>query len=205
MTMFAIIPILFCMSIVYLEVLDPDDHTHSLNVGRVNYGTMCDMQRMEKLVEGLDDNSVFMNEEEVCEWTGVTCDEEGENVLKIRWLHYVVRLQGTMDLSWIPPSVTYFHLEGHKVSSTFDASSLPRNLSYLNLTNCYFSGTVDWVQLPSTTERFFFRDNNLEGNVSLNELPKSIKFLSIGDNKFTSVTGKVPHGVTLWGLNDVQQ
>ena len=59
------------------------------NLGRVNYFNMCDEQRMEKLIERLDDISMFMNNVEdgefkdVFYWPGVTCSEDGVNVLKI--------------------------------------------------------------------------------------------------------------------------
>jgi len=58
--------------------IDPDKSGNLWrNLGRVDYGNMCDQQRMEKLVERLEDASMFMNYvdegdyKDVCNWPGV--------------------------------------------------------------------------------------------------------------------------------------
>jgi len=55
---------IYFFSIIGLVCVDPDEDSHNrLNVGRVNYSTMCDDQRIEKLIEGLKNISMFMNDE----------------------------------------------------------------------------------------------------------------------------------------------
>ena len=60
----------------------------------VNYGTMCDQQRMENLVEGLLNTTMFNDVggvyRDVCNWYGVERDED-ENIDSIDWnnvVHY---------------------------------------------------------------------------------------------------------------------
>ena len=195
---------------ILLVCVDPDELSPTrLNVGRVNYSTICDHQRMEKLVEGLDNLSRFMRDDDdndfkdVCEWSGVTCDKDGVNVSGIYWCSK--RLNGTMDLSWIPPMVTFCTVAGNKLSGTLDTSMLPRNLKTLYLYSNKYIGTVDWESLPPNIERVSMWNNQLEGNVNLDVLPRSLIYLRVHSNNFTSVSGIIREDLSVSGIDGLHK
>ena len=101
---------------------DSDCTPLKFNIGRLDYGNMSDQLLMEKLIENIDHKEIFMKSrfiknifgvhntkyKEVCDWPGVKCDDEGVHVLEITWGYK--HLRGTMDLCWIPPTVTRFSI-----------------------------------------------------------------------------------------------
>ena len=114
---------LFC--ILFLHCSDEDTIRHPwINPGRIDYGNMCDLQRIENLLGKLEKIPSFMsdlddgNVENVCNCPGINCDNDGVNVLQISW--YGKWLKGSMDLSWIPPTVTYFDVSINKITGTID-------------------------------------------------------------------------------------
>jgi len=194
-------------AIICVFCIDPDECGYSsMNLGRVSYSNTCDQQRMENLVEKLEDVSTFMNNEEegdykdVCDWPGVTCSEDGVSVLKIVW--YFKSLKGPINLSWMTATTTIFSVFGNNITGTLDTTTLPRNLKMINLQKNNFSGTVDWEALPSNIEQVNLFSNKLEGNVNLDILPASLNLLYVGLNKFTTVSGKKREGLYM-GLSGV--
>ena len=68
---------------------------------------------MELLIEGLsdenktafqDDNESFAN---VCEWDGVECNDEIE-ITAVSWAEVFEELSGSLDLQWMPATITDF-------------------------------------------------------------------------------------------------
>jgi len=181
---------------------DPDTERHEYKTGRLDYGNMSDQLRMEKLVENIDNREMFMKRrflkkvfgnknveyKDFCIWRGVQCDDEGVSVLEINWFNK--SLKGTMDLSWIPPTVTYFELGANKIRGTLDTAQLPRNLKTISLYSNEFSGAVDWETLPPYIEYLSLSNNKLEGNVNLHVPPSSLTYIGVRNNKFSSVSGK---------------
>ena len=91
--------------------------------------------------------------------------EEGGSILEIRWRYQ--SLKGTMDVSWMPPKVTYFSVGWNGIAGTLDTVCLPRNLKHLYLDLNKFSGTVDWETMPPSIEYLDLSNNQFKGNVSL--------------------------------------
>ena len=176
------------VSIACMFCMDIDEREGSrTNLGRVDYHNMCDQQRMEKLVEELGVISMFMNNvddgdyKDVCDWPGVTCSEDGSSVLKINW--YNKTLKGTMDLTWIPPTVTYFNVSVNDITGTLVTAALPCNMKTFHLGSNKYSGTIDWKGLPPSIEHLYLSCNQFEGNVALDDLPCGVKYLSLSNKQ----------------------
>ena len=74
-------------------------------------------------------------------YAGVTCCEDDVMVLKIWWSSKY--LKGTMDFSWIPPTVTQVNGRGNMLTGSRGTAVLPRNLKNLYLhRNNFFSHTL---------------------------------------------------------------
>lgn len=180
-----------------------------MNQSRVDYGNMCDQQRMEKLVEGVEYISMFLNDVDkgeyidVCDWPGVTCSEDGVNVLEIHWRS--MSLKGEMNLSCMPPMVINFNVQNNEITGTLDAAELPFHLKMITLSSNKFRGSVNWESLPPNVEYMYLSNNQFEGNVNLDVLPSSLKYFFVGVNKFTSVSGKKPECVNVYGIDGLNK
>jgi len=180
-----------------------------MNLGRVDYGNMCDQQKMEKLVEGVEEVSFFMHDvdegefKEIANWPGVTSEENGDIVLEIDWRFKFLR--GTMDLSWMPSMVTYFDISANFISGTLNAAALPRTLKHINIGSNKFSGTVDWELIPSNVEYVRLSLNQFKGSVDLNVLPSTLKTLNVNRNTFTSVSGSKRDSLNVTGIDSLDK
>ena len=58
---------------------DPDAHCTHMKLGKVEYGTMNDQILMELMIQKINNQSLFINEEgvylDVCHRPGVQCDD----------------------------------------------------------------------------------------------------------------------------------
>jgi len=196
----------FSLSVVAFAVFCVDPSSSSKptsNIGRCDYSLMCDEQRVEKLVEGLEDTSRFKDHDgeylHVCDWKGVTCDDAG-SVIKIDWDNIIgtYHLKGSMELAWIPPTVTHFDIANNKISGSINTAMLPRTLKYLYVDGCgNFSGTINWTELPTTLINFWLTSNKFHGCINFDVLPISMRKMYTVYNKFTSVKGKPHDGLKL--------
>ena len=90
------ITVMLCYLIYASCTLSIDSYVceHSwTNLGRVDYGNMCDQQRMELLIQGFNNVEYFLDEEkefkDACEWQEVTCDDE-QNVVRVEWHNFII-------------------------------------------------------------------------------------------------------------------
>ena len=159
------------------------------SLGRLNYDSLSDQTRMEILLDGLsaeskerfqDKNGNFLD---VCDIGTVGCDDD-ENVTIVH-IPFQWRLEGQIDLAFIPPHVTTFSaLSTRTLGGTVSTDILPQSLKFLIL-GYSFSGTFDMKALPPKMEGVEINSNTFCGSLILDELPENMKKIRANNNKFT--------------------
>ena len=70
-------------------------------------------------------------------------------------------LFGPIDLTALPPSLTYVNLAGNQFSGTLQFTSLPENLTYLILSDNRFEGLVNFSRLVTQPSHIDLSGNQL--------------------------------------------
>ena len=92
---------------------------------------------------------------------------------------------GSMDLKWIPKTVTTFFISDIEIGGTVDTLSLPRSLKYFDISSNKFYGTFDTSGLPENIETLDIHSNAFEGSLVIADLPRGTRSFSGHYNGFT--------------------
>ena len=198
---------MFAISVLSADISHSVDHTLS----RIDYALLNDQARMEIVIEGLndaskalyqDDNSSYLD---ACDWEGIKC---GHHVGEVSDITFDEKIEGTLLLSYTPPKVKNLNVRSEKAQGTLDTSKLPEDLETLSiirtamhgsvdftkipekvtgftLKRSLFSGSCDFTALPPCLVCFYIMHNEFEGPVDLIQLPKTVRWFSIGWNNFS--------------------
>ena len=183
------------------------------SLGRVDYSSLSDQTLMELLIDGFDaeEKQIFQSREgmylDVCEWSCVSCDNNGR-VVKIKDSHNNTP-GGSLALSYVPPKVKEFDMSckrslvgsveltnlphGMKILSvsynqitgSVNLTRLPDSMKYLCLDNNELTGSVDLANLPQSMRVLFLHKNQLTGSLDLTQLPQHVELVFLQDNQFT--------------------
>ena len=116
-------------------------------LGKVDKPSLSTQTLMEIFIEGIENREVICgNAEEPAEvekWRGFeyseedTTDEE-EKHFGIEWIS--LKLVGTIDLQWLPPTVLLLHIIANKLSGSLNLTAPPLRIQCLGLQHNTFSG-----------------------------------------------------------------
>uniref|UniRef100_A0A7S4JQ01 Leucine-rich repeat protein n=1 Tax=Paramoeba aestuarina TaxID=180227 RepID=A0A7S4JQ01_9EUKA len=127
----------------------------------------------------------------ISDWQGVTVDFD-DTVSSIEWKSCENRFAqghpnevgGTINLQWLPSTVTELIAEFLELCGTIDTADLPRGLLTLSLCDNALSGTFDVKGLPQDIQTVNLFSNKLSGCLDLEALPPKLQSLNAGGNMF---------------------
>ena len=196
----------FLLSLPTLRQCDPS------GLSRVNVETLPIQALMELLVADVtpltkfkDSNDDFLPVEK---WPGLWVEPNGD-VSVVRWvgafsgntmdmqylpnsiISFLVkkcRLNGFLDLTGLPPGLTFFSVSYNFFSGGVNLKHLPQPLQEIHLNNNALTGSLDLENLPPKLEKASFSVNQFSGCVSLQNLPATMKMLFADTNQ---ISGKI--------------
>ena len=173
------------MSTIYLLRAPLLRLTDTDGLFRANVSTLPQHTLMELLVADLNFKNDFYDAEgdfrPVSDWTGVNTKEH--NITSIYWFQKSGR--GTMDLQFLPRTMTGLHVEKSEITGSLDLSNLPQQMERLKLTRNNFSDSIDLCHLPDGFRELYINYNALSGSLNLTKLPQSLQMANFDSNKFS--------------------
>mmetsp|Transcript_11450 Transcript_11450/g.17321 ORF Transcript_11450/g.17321 Transcript_11450/m.17321 type:complete len:287 (-) Transcript_11450:53-913(-) len=159
---------------------------------------------MELLVSNLDDKAIFRDSNgdfyEISDWNGVALDDSGE-VTEINWERDdgysffdeedvvensdLPKQGGSIDLKWLPSTVTDVTISDLCVQGTINTYELPRSLVVLDVRKNAFEGSFDIRGLPAEFRSLWGSENRFLGSVLLEALPDHMHSVSLSQNSFS--------------------
>ena len=169
--------------------------------GRFNLDCMSQQMGMETLLAQVHYLEAIQNADgsflDVKQWEGLDFDSAG-NITEIDF-EYAVDYEliddeenepiigpgGSMDLQWIPQSVTSFSVANNELEGSVDTQNLPRGLEKFNISYNEFSGEFSLAGLPKTLQLLNIQSNRLSGSLVLADLPRGMEKMFASRNRFT--------------------
>ncbi|KNH06019.1 hypothetical protein XU18_3060 [Perkinsela sp. CCAP 1560/4] len=129
-------------------------------IGRFDRSTASQQSLMELFIFGLNEpEKICGNREDpadVCDWTGVTCNADGE-VEEFQWVSKKQDGTGTLGFEFLPCSMKTVRMFWNALS-----------------------GTIQLADLPEKIEVVYTSLNNLIGSLDLDSLPAVVRSLHLG-------------------------
>ena len=190
-----------------LIVISPDTE----NLSRLDPSLLSEQTLFEMFIEGFQDKSRFQDEHgnytDFHGWPAVelcdgelnrfdTNDDQESRALggsinlrflpeSLSWLGLAGNeIGGTICTADLPREIEYLFLDGNKFEGEFDISALPAEMKVLRISSNYLCGTLDIASLPREIEEFDGSENEFIGSINLDNLPESLTTLSLADNHF---------------------
>ena len=168
-------------------------------LGKVDRNSMTQQSLMEILVSEWKEQSNFQASNgdffDATKWRGIKCDIE-DNIVSVSWIDWFWARNegGTLDLQWLPCTVTRFAVTGSRLEGTVDMISLPRNLEYLFLDRNDLYGTIDIPSAPNPIKKLILYENHFHGTLNLLCIPPHAEVIQLNNNKFHGcvVIGNLP-------------
>eukprot|EP00009_Paramoeba_aestuarina_P000066 CAMPEP_0201509066 /NCGR_PEP_ID=MMETSP0161_2-20130828/2229_1 /ASSEMBLY_ACC=CAM_ASM_000251 /TAXON_ID=180227 /ORGANISM="Neoparamoeba aestuarina, Strain SoJaBio B1-5/56/2" /LENGTH=191 /DNA_ID=CAMNT_0047903913 /DNA_START=24 /DNA_END=599 /DNA_ORIENTATION=+ len=173
------------------------------SIGRIDKSTLPQQTLMELFI-----GKITQNRKGVCgdsetpwdigSWFGVDRNASDE-VTDITWGYF--RMGGSVQLEWLPDTVTSVFLNNNRFEGTVCLTSLPVGLLKLSLSYNRFVGTIDVSCLPRGMIGLFLNNNMFEGETDFTQIPESLKLLWVSQNSQLSGTLVVKQGKDFqhWG------
>ena len=152
------------------------DHvpTHS-KLGKLRGGSLPVEYDLERYIQHLEKiDSTWNTVTPACQWRGVTCDSESDEVMSIDW--------GDRDMSgvpmweYLPSSITLIRLAFNRLTGTIPFAQLPRNMTDLNVTANLFHGPLEFAHLPGQMRTLSLSRNQFSGFVTTSDLRTLVSF-----------------------------
>ncbi|KNH04877.1 leucine-rich repeat protein [Perkinsela sp. CCAP 1560/4] len=166
-------------------------------IGRPDRASLPQQALMELLVFGWVNEAAFRDDagmfHDIIDWTGVECDPDGI-ATRIDWgsdINLLVQNHkedtpsGSIDLRWVPSSVTALDLTGLNLTGSIDTFSLPIEMGTLRVSKNALYGAFAIAGHPPSTVRVNVSDNALYGTLSFPDLPRGVELLEFAHNAFT--------------------
>mmetsp|Transcript_6834 Transcript_6834/g.10346 ORF Transcript_6834/g.10346 Transcript_6834/m.10346 type:complete len:212 (-) Transcript_6834:20-655(-) len=148
------------------------------SLGRVDKASFTQQTLMEILIENIEVQDSIVHGESITQWFGVSM--RNDSVDTIRWLG--VRLGGSIDFRWLPPTLTSINAVKNDFSGETCLTELPPTLQVFNISENHFCGSLDLTTLPESLTSMCVSGNNFSGSIDLTKLPKSLASLSLQSN-----------------------
>ena len=162
------------------------------SLGRVDYSLLSDQVLMELLIDGFDDETKKMYQDDhgmylvVCEWRGIRCDQD-ERVVEV-WIDST-NVVGSLELCYAPPKMQEVYIRSgykSKLTGSVDFTCLPEGMKELYLHNNQLTGEVNLTQLPDGMKVLNLQNNQLSGSLVLKRLPPSLRLINVRGNSFNA-------------------
>ena len=161
------------------------------SLGRFGIDELSQQDRMELLVSNfhpseynrLDIKNLSGEFREMCQWSSIDCNDE-KDVIGIGWFSKL-RQGGTIDFTFLPPTLERIGMGICKLHGTLACGSLPQPLHIFALFNNYLSGSLNLPALPRKMRTMLLWKNNFSGEIDLSRLPPELYELSLENNALT--------------------
>ena len=172
-------------------------------MGRFDPSMLTEQQMLELFFTPKDVNEARADlrgdADDGCTWTGIYCNNH-ENITRIEWCSWDVRLIGSIDFQRIPPHTEFINLYNQALTGTMDATGFPDSLIEICLQECAFSGAIDLGHLPQGMRVFEVYDNCFTAVQNVRNLPLSLEHLYVEE---PNVESEIIH-VGALPANDLQ-
>uniref|UniRef100_A0A7S4NWC0 Leucine-rich repeat protein n=1 Tax=Paramoeba aestuarina TaxID=180227 RepID=A0A7S4NWC0_9EUKA len=181
-------------------------------LARVNIESFDQQTRFELIVADMVGKTAFYQTgtddfRPLSDWNGITLDSDG-NVSSVKWnpfgklpsgrltlnpaqlanLNHIPKA-GSIEIQWLPSSVTTCTIHYLHLSGTVDTSGLPRGLTSLEIRDNRFHGPFDITGLPQAIEHVSIAENSFDGSLLLSALPSRIERFNATSNRFNGSLG----------------
>ena len=133
----------------------------------------------------------------VCEWEGITCNDDGE-VERFLWVSKKEDGTGTLGFEFLPWSMKAVWMFLNALSGTIQLADLPEKVEKLSLSCNQLTGSLDLDGLPATVRELDLSKNKFTGDISLEKLPKCLKQLELSQNQLSANPTKGHLSVVGW-------
>jgi len=153
------------------------------SLGKVDKASLPQQTLMELFIDGITNKEVIcgLPPKDVAEWPGVAVNAMND-VTALKWAGR--RLEGSLNLEWLPVTVSVVRVLFNKLSGSLNLSSLPTKVVMFCASANAFTGSVALYQLPSRMQDMLVNNNRLSGTLDLQNLPVSMKSLRLNRNNF---------------------
>ena len=162
-------------------------HTIDPCLGRLDFSSLTQQAQMEILVAGFAPETKRRfyekrseNFKDACDWSWVKCDA-ANNITKFNWSRRFENT-GTIDLAFVPETVTDLQFAEISASGFLDVEKLPQVLKILRFAFNEIRGSVNCAKLPPELEIFDGNCNLLTGSLDLHLMPATVKEFLVQHN-----------------------
>ena len=191
------------ISITHLIVAPDSEH-----LGRLDPAYLSDQTLMEMLVAGFENREDFLDENEnykdIKEWPCVAFRRDKLYLIEFEGDADDSSYGGSLNLRFIPESVTFFSIEGHKIKGTLYPQDLSSTIAHVHFSYNLLSGSIDTEKFPDQISTLSLDNNDFSGSLDLTTLPKNLTALSAECNRFkgTINLSNLPHQLTALLLDE---
>ena len=157
------------------------------NLGKVDYASLSTQTLMELLIGDLRMRKKVQNAhgeyKDIQEWEGLTFDDDDGSLYNMYWNN--AKADGTIDLKWIPPTLTAFSMMQNELSGTVETKSLPENMHFFNIMGNMFSGSFDISGLPAMISKVYISENEFTGTLDISAMPRRVVTFDASINHFS--------------------
>ena len=155
-------------------------------IGKFDRSMLSQQDLMELFIFGLNKPEKICGSRadpaDVCEWEGITCNDDGE-VEKFHW--GLKQEAGTIGFEFLPWSMKTLRMFMNALSGTIQLADLPEKVDKLSLSCNQLTGSLDLDGLPATVRTLSLSQNKFTGDISLEKLPKCLKQLELSQNQLS--------------------
>ena len=157
-------------------------------IGKFDRSMLSQQELMELFIFGLNEpEKICGNRDDpvdVCEWKGITCNDDGE-VEEFHWINKTENGTGTLGFEFLPWSMKTVRMFINALSGTIQLADLPGMMEELLLDGNQLTGSLELDRLPADVQGLALNSNKFTGEVSLENLPKCLEYLSLAENQLS--------------------
>ena len=190
-----------------LLVISPD--ADSENLSRLDPSLLSEQALFEMFVEGFENKSRFQdghrNYTDFHGWPTIEKSDGEQYHFEASydlWSTHGV-LRGSLNLRFLPETVSILNLAGNEICGTICTEDLPRGMYSLFLQDNQFEGDFEIASLPDELTVLDIEKNNLRGTLDIASLPLKIEEFHASQNKFTGSVdlNHLPRDLTVLDLS----
>ena len=178
-------------------------------IGRINTESISDQVRMELLVSNIENTRLLRDADgeflDIRSWEGLRFNKLSQ-IVRINFSRisqviyydddddddgedegedpYTIGPGGSVDLKWVPQSVTDLAIFWMDLEGTVETCFLPGHLELFSIQSNHFRGTFCIESLPRELRSVVISANRLSGTLRMDKLPPTLKCFDAERNQF---------------------
>ncbi|KNH05366.1 hypothetical protein XU18_3606 [Perkinsela sp. CCAP 1560/4] len=131
-------------------------------IGKFDRSMLSQQDSMDFFIFGLNEPEKICDSRDdpgdVCEWTGVICNGDGE-VEEFQWICKNEDGTGTLGFEFLPCSMKSLRMFMNALSSTIQLAGLPEKMEVISLASNKLTGSLDLDSLPHAFRKLYLSNN----------------------------------------------